>query len=321
MRLATLLVVLVGAAMLRRYGYRERPEAAASDEVQPSPFLTTRVGDASQYNVSRAKHSVDMAGAAYCSGNVGHGVSTWSCKVCKRYPGVEATEVSDKPTNANGFVAYDALDGPRGAIYVSFAGTDPLSIRDWIDDIDFVHEAVQYYTDNGCSGCEVHSGFYAAYDSVRSQVLDAVAKYAGAHPGVDVRVTGHSLGAAIATHCAADLAIQGYNVTDVYTFGQPRVGNRAFAAWYDGKFKGRHWRVTHSHDPVPHLPPQNILGDFRHVPREVYYPKKSDGDFTVCDGSGEDNKCSNGNLADINVADHLEYCGFGFTTNYISCKA
>ena len=129
MRLATLLVVLVGAAMLRRYGYRERPEAAASDEVQPSPFLTTRVADASQYNVSRAKHSVDMAGAAYCSGNVGHGVSTWSCKVCKRYPGVEATEVSDKPTNANGFVAYDALDGPRGAIYVSFAGTDPVSIR------------------------------------------------------------------------------------------------------------------------------------------------------------------------------------------------
>ena len=40
MRLATLLVVLVGAAMLRRYGYLERPEAAASDEVQPSPFLT-----------------------------------------------------------------------------------------------------------------------------------------------------------------------------------------------------------------------------------------------------------------------------------------
>ena len=41
--------------------------------------------------------------------------------------------IYDKSTNANGFVGYSAADD---FIVVSFSGTDPLSIKNWIDDIN-----------------------------------------------------------------------------------------------------------------------------------------------------------------------------------------
>lgn len=40
-------------------------------------------------------------------------------------------------------------------------------------------------------------------------------------------ITGHSLGASIAIHAAADLKSI-TNIDSVYTFGLPRVGNRKF---------------------------------------------------------------------------------------------
>jgi predicted lipase len=50
-----------------------------------------------------------------------------------------------------------------------------------------------------------------------------------------------------------------------YTFGQPRVGNDAFATVF--KSLVNEYRVVHYADIVPHLPPE-VLG-FHHVPTEV----------------------------------------------------
>jgi nuclear pore complex protein Nup85 len=55
----------------------------------------------------------------------------------------------------------------------------------------------------------VHSGFLSAYRSVKDQVLSLVAALtAGASPGDPwvIWVTGHSLGGALATLCAYELA-------------------------------------------------------------------------------------------------------------------
>jgi hypothetical protein len=38
-------------------------------------------------------------------------------------------------------------------------------------------------------------------------------------------VTGHSLGAAIATHCVGELMHRNIKVDYFYTYGSPRVGN------------------------------------------------------------------------------------------------
>ena len=50
------------------------------------------------------------------------------------------------------------------------------------------------------------------------------------------------------------------------------------------------FRVTHGFDPVPHLPLEAM--GFHHVATEVYY-NELQTKHTVCNGSGEDGKCSN----------------------------
>ncbi|KAJ1475070.1 class 3-domain-containing protein [Baffinella frigidus] len=93
----------------------------------------------------------------------------------------------------------------------------------------------------------VHLGFLRAYLSVRlrlvevlkatmtaseseKSVVDRLKNAAGAEDGWEILVTGHSLGAALATLCAVDLAVlMPETKVRMYNFGSPRVGNKAFA--------------------------------------------------------------------------------------------
>ncbi len=52
------------------------------------------------------------------------------------------------------------------------------------------------------------------------------------HSGAKIIVTGHSLGGSLAILAAADLHKTHGKIDQVYTFGQPRVGNAAFASYY-----------------------------------------------------------------------------------------
>jgi hypothetical protein len=63
-------------------------------------------------------------------------------------------------------------------------------------------------------------------------------------------VTGHSLGGAMATLASVRLASEGYTVRAVYTFGSPRVGDRAFRR----KYRLPNYRFVNDDDLVPHLP-------------------------------------------------------------------
>eukprot|EP01126_Amoeba_proteus_P055185 TRINITY_DN6831_c0_g1_i1.p1 TRINITY_DN6831_c0_g1~~TRINITY_DN6831_c0_g1_i1.p1 ORF type:complete len:278 (+),score=41.62 TRINITY_DN6831_c0_g1_i1:248-1081(+) len=260
------------------------------------------------YDVDRAKMFADFTGAAYCSGNVGQGVKNWDCDVCRKYPGVSATEVSDNETNANGFVAYNPNNKE---IVISFCGTDPLSIKDWIDDIDTIQ--IDY---DACNDCKVHRGFYLTYLSVKPQVLSALDFYLATYPTSPVTVTGHSLGAALAVHCAIDLKLtKKIGVLELYNFGQPRVGNIEFAQFYVQQV-ATNWRVTHWRDPVPHLPLEDW--SFHQQFYEVFYDQPQTS-YTICDKSGEDPSCSDRFSLDLRVDDHLNYVGFDYLTNYLSC--
>eukprot|EP01031_Cornospumella_fuschlensis_P040426 gene40426-49267_t len=204
----------------------------------------------SNYNLDQSKRYVDFSAAAYCCDPIlkKNSVDDWSCQVCKKYPHVKAQSFHGSRSDANGFVAYD---GDRNEIIVSFSGTDPLSIQDWIDDLDFIKTAYPY-----CNGCEVHEGFYNAFLSVRDQVVNSVKGFKNTYGSATLTVTGHSLGAAMAAHCAAELVHTGYNITTVYSYGMPRVGNQAFEQWYTTVVPGT-FRNVHKKDPVPHLPPNN----------------------------------------------------------------
>ena len=97
-------------------------------------------------------------------------------------------------------------------------------------------------------------------------------------------------------------------VIGVWTFGSPRVGDVGFAEAYAKSLGASTWRVTHAHDIVPSVPIQ-LMG-FHHVPTEVFYaPHLSSGPPAVCDGSGEDVKCSDGEWTHTSIVDHLYYLG------------
>lgn len=103
----------------------------------------------------------------------------------------------------------------------------------------------------------------------------------------------------------------------VYTFGQPRVGDTNFAKYYDSLVP-INYRITHSHDPVPHLPLEDM--GFWHVATEVFYESDPNGTYTVCDGTGEDETCSDKFLTDIYVPDHLDYMDYDFTKTVTQCN-
>lgn len=98
---------------------------------------------------------------------------------------------------------------------------------------------------------KMHQGFINAYLSVR----DEIHEHAQQSETTQYRITGHSLGGAIATLCAVDLQYNfGQNISiEVYTFGSPRVGNDAFADSYNRRVPDT-WRVINGWDTVVGLP-------------------------------------------------------------------
>ena len=106
----------------------------------------------------------------------------------------------------------------------------------------------------------VHTGFFLAWAIIERSVLSQIYKWrsqlqAKGKPLPPLYITGHSLGGALATMAAAALSDNGVNVAGVYTFGQPRVGDRTFAGQLDRHTNGKVFRFINNNDIVPHVPP------------------------------------------------------------------
>ena len=95
------------------------------------------------------------------------------------------------------------------------------------------------------------------------QVCDGGFKQQG--KGVTIRLTGHSLGGAIATIGAMKLAHKGWDV-ELITFGSPRVGNASFAS-LTKKLVKKNARFANPGDFAISKPPE--VAKFSHVD-EVY---------------------------------------------------
>jgi len=267
---------------------------------------------ADAYSEDLAKRLVNYAGATYCSGKTS--VINWTCNPCTAVPEFRnISQIYAAATDARSIVGYDPVLKAR---IVAFMGSN-LSPKTWRDDIQVW--PTECYKAAGCHGCKCHPGFQKAYESIASDVYDAVTRL----PAGKLMITGHSLGAAMATHCALDLHARGVSSPTVYTVGQPRIGNDAFANYYD-RLKFDHWRVTHHRDPIPHLPWRG-LGGYKHMLREVYYESGSaDARPKLCDaGFAEDPTCAdqfNDELTLPFLVDHWTYLGFSFAADVIRCS-
>ncbi|KAJ2831135.1 hypothetical protein FBU31_002337, partial [Coemansia sp. 'formosensis'] len=95
----------------------------------------------------------------------------------------------------------------------------------------------------------------------------------------------------------------------VWTFGEPRVGNRRFSEYYTEMLGNQTYRITNQADIVPHLPPWQILG-YQHHPLEIHILNKA-GDVYVCHKTVREDLdgAYRWPTIDSGVADHVDYFG------------
>lgn len=143
--------------------------------------------------------------------------------------------------------------------YVCFRGTQDF--QDAAKDID-IRDRRLYLPRSGyhVSPILVHRGFLDQYAAVKRMIFDDLNTYDKAYD--NIIFTGHSLGAALATIGAAyTKAMLPKKQVYCYTYGCPRVGNDAFADWFDDNIDGG-YRVFNEQDPVSMIP---ISHRFCHV--------------------------------------------------------
>ncbi|KAG8063371.1 hypothetical protein GUJ93_ZPchr0003g16616 [Zizania palustris] len=249
---------------------------------------------------------------------------TWTCSKCNDLiQGFEMRCIIVDVQNC--LQAFVGIDHAINAIIVSIRGTQENSVQNWIKDMLWKQEDLNYPS---MPKAKVHTGFYSSYNNtlLRPAIANAVRKARELHGDMNIIVTGHSMGGALASFCALDLAItHGGDNVFLMTFGQPRVGNAAFASYF-AKYVPNTIRMTHEHDIVPHLPPYFFIfpdQTYHHFPREVW-EHEVDGNtvYQVCDNSGEDpNCCRSVFVLSWSASDHLTYLGVDMEADdWSSCR-
>lgn len=137
------------------------------------------------------------------------------------------------------------LESPE-EIIIAFRGTS--STTNWISDAIASQKNFKYIKET----CLTHRGFTDIYSSARGQIFSALTMLS---PEKTLYITGHSLGAALATLCAIDIAANtGYNSPYLFTYGSPRVGDPAFTSVFS-KYVRNSCRTANLLDIVTHAPP------------------------------------------------------------------
>ena len=99
---------------------------------------------------------------------------------------------------------------------------------------------------------KVHEGFVDVYMNFRNDIFSTL-KTLDPEKKKTIIVTGHSLGAAIATLVGVDLAQSGYKNVVVYSFASPRVGDTTFKTIVDD-LKLPLYRIVNISDIAPEMP-------------------------------------------------------------------
>lgn len=162
-----------------------------------------------------------------------------------------------------GTQAFLACDDEK--IILAFRGTEPDRLEDWVADARIRKTA-------GPFG-DVHRGFFWALTNIMADVEDALEEFRDPKRPQTLWVTGHSLGAALATLATASLKFreQPVVVNGLYTFGKPRAGSEKFAEKFNSVLKSRTFRFVNNNDLVTRVPPSVM--DYSHVGQMRYFDR------------------------------------------------
>ncbi|XP_047055889.1 probable feruloyl esterase A [Lolium rigidum] len=276
------------------------------------------------YNSTLAKILVEYASAIYTADLTQ--LFTWTCDRCGDL--IKGFEMMDIIVDVeNCLEAYVGFASDINAVVVVFRGTQENSIQNWIEDLLWKQLDLDY---PGMPEARVHRGFYSAYHNttLRDGVVGGISKTRKLYGDVPIMITGHSMGAAIASFCALDLVVNyGLDGVKLMTFGQPRIGNEAFASYFK-VYLPHAIRVTNAHDIVPHLPPYFTLfpqKTYHHFPTEVWVHDVGLGSLIytveqICDDSGEDPACCR-SVSGNSILDHITYLGVSMHAEaWSSCR-
>ena len=206
--------------------------------------------DASSFNLANAWWLAEASTLAYADEAF---AAEWFRKA-----GLDEVRFFDK-RSTQCFVASN-----REFAVVAFRGSEVWRRRGANDGHDLTADLMtnaDFWLANWTRGAKVHRGFKNALDEVWEDLFPYLA--ALQRRGCKIWMTGHSLGAALAT-----LAADRYGeVQGVYTFGSPRVGNRRFKENYSI----RAYRFVNGNDMVARVPPPGFyvhVGEPRFIDHE-----------------------------------------------------
>lgn len=164
-------------------------------------------------------------------------------------------------------------------MYIAFAGANTHGLT----------RATEVYDVWPECDCQVHSHINQASKKIYPSIITEVKRLLDLHEGAQVKTTGISFGATMATMTGMQLIKDGIPVTMI-NFGMGRVGDDNFAKFSSQVFPDQ-YRVVKDRDMVVQgtFMWQTWMG-FRFAPTEIFIDR--DYNLRQCDASGEDPTCA-----------------------------
>jgi len=185
-------------------------------------------------------------------------------------------------------------------LVIGYRGTTATSLINWLTDFDLNPQKVPITFKDGPETFDVHGGFYRNVRATRYEIINTVERALEGksilggdkprsmpNPLEALYVTGHSLGAAMASMLAVMLTTESAyspiadKLKAVYTFGQPMIGSPELARACNAHefLRERVIRYIYGNDTAPQVPPRPA-GEFAHFGQEYQYKTHGDsGDW------------------------------------------
>ena len=206
------------------------PSAAVIDNIGYPPYLPTQLPNPAKFDVNLAAFTIRACESAV-NRRLGGDTQLPQGLVEVGWTGGHALILKSAP-------AKPAIG--KDLYVIAIAGT--LTYEDVR--ADFNDQLIDFY------GTHAHAGFVGTW----KKIYPAIQKMAGANPDAQFIVSGHSLGAAVATLVAVALGADfpGIQVA-LYASATPRTGSRDFIDLLV-RVAPNHWHLTNRADIVPTLP-------------------------------------------------------------------